>query len=71
MKILCLHGVGSSGAICERQFAPFIKAADPSYDFVFVDGPVESIKGPGRAGIHHVPWGKYPIGGLTNGNDLP
>ncbi|KAI0386914.1 DUF341 domain protein [Hypomontagnella monticulosa] len=47
MKILCLHGVGSSGSICESQFGPFVKAADPSYEFVFVDGPIESARGPG------------------------
>ncbi|KAK1977275.1 DUF341 domain protein [Colletotrichum cereale] len=47
MRILCLHGVGSSGAICESQFGPFLRAADPSYEFVFVDGPEPSIRGPG------------------------
>ncbi|KAI5867873.1 DUF341 domain protein [Durotheca rogersii] len=47
MRLLCLHGVGSSGSICEKQFAAFVKAADPSYEFVFVDGPVESARGPG------------------------
>ncbi|VUC29983.1 unnamed protein product [Clonostachys rosea] len=39
MRILCLHGVGSNGSICESQLQPFIRASDPSYEFVFVDGP--------------------------------
>lgn len=47
MRVLCLHGVGSSGSICQSQFEPFVKAADPSYEFVFVDGPAASIRGPG------------------------
>lgn len=49
MRFICLHGVGSSGSICESQFVPLMKAADPSYEFVFIDGPMESIRGPGKA----------------------
>lgn len=48
MRILCLHGVGSSGSICESQFRPFLQAADASYEFVFVDGPELSERGPGN-----------------------
>ncbi|KAF2839931.1 DUF341 domain protein [Patellaria atrata CBS 101060] len=47
MRLLCLHGVGSSARICESQFRPFLKAVDPSYEFIFVDGPVLSRRGPG------------------------
>lgn len=48
MRILCLHGVGSSGSICESQLRPFIRACDPSYEFIFVDGPAPSDRGPGK-----------------------
>ncbi|KAI4255609.1 MAG: hypothetical protein LQ352_002497 [Teloschistes flavicans] len=47
MKILCLHGVGSSGAILEMQMANFRRELDPSYELVFVDGPFECERGPG------------------------
>ncbi|KAL8919475.1 MAG: hypothetical protein Q9208_006760 [Pyrenodesmia sp. 3 TL-2023] len=47
MKILCLHGVGSSGAILETQMANFRRELDPSYELVFVDGPFECERGPG------------------------
>lgn len=50
MRLLCLHGVGSSGSICESQLTPLMRAADPSYEFVFVDGPAPSIRGPGLFG---------------------
>ncbi|OJD32082.1 uncharacterized protein BKCO1_4100019 [Diplodia corticola] len=52
MRILCLHGVGSSGAILESQLRPFMRAVDPSYEFVFVDGPVQSPRGPGMGAFH-------------------
>ena len=48
MKILCLHGVGSSGAILERQMANLRRELDPSFDLVFVDGPFECERGPGK-----------------------
>ncbi|PGH17659.1 hypothetical protein AJ79_01021 [Helicocarpus griseus UAMH5409] len=51
MKILCLHGVGSSGSICESQFSPLLRRIDPSFELIFVDGPVECERGPGM-GLH-------------------
>jgi len=48
MRILCLHGVGSSGKILESQLQPFMQAVDPSYEFVFVDGPFLCERGPGE-----------------------
>ena len=48
MKILCLHGVGSSGSICESQFRAFLKVVDPSYEFIFTEGPALSERGPGK-----------------------
>lgn len=47
MKILCLHGVGSSGAILEKQMSNLRRELDPSFELVFVDGPFESERGPG------------------------
>jgi pimeloyl-ACP methyl ester carboxylesterase len=47
MKILCLHGAGSSGAILERQMSSLRRELDPSFELVFVDGPFECGRGPG------------------------
>ncbi|KAL2760691.1 hypothetical protein ACRALDRAFT_1066831 [Sodiomyces alcalophilus JCM 7366] len=65
MRLLCLHGVGSSGSICESQFQPFVKAADPSYEFVFVNGPVTSIRGPGMGGEYDGPFYSHTTGYTT------
>jgi len=42
MKILCLHGVGSSCEILGAQMASLRRELDPSFELVFVDGPFES-----------------------------
>ncbi|KAI0448682.1 DUF341 domain-containing protein [Xylaria acuta] len=47
MKILCLHGVGSSGAILEAQMANLRRELDPSFELIFIDGPFEYERGPG------------------------
>ena len=47
MKILCLHGFGSSGAIFEAQMANLQQELDPSIELIFVDGPFECERGPG------------------------
>ncbi|KAM5436780.1 hypothetical protein McanMca71_001894 [Microsporum canis] len=47
MRILCLHGVGSSGAVLEAQMANLQRELDPSFELVFVDGPFECERGPG------------------------
>ncbi|KAL2069228.1 hypothetical protein VTL71DRAFT_15566 [Oculimacula yallundae] len=47
MRILCLHGFGSSGAILERQMSNLRRELDPIFELVFVDGPFESERGPG------------------------
>ncbi|KAJ5135406.1 uncharacterized protein N7515_004684 [Penicillium bovifimosum] len=47
MRILCLHGVGSSGAILEKQMSNLRRELDPSFELVFVDGPFECGRGPG------------------------
>ena len=48
MRILCLHGVGASGAILRQQLDAFIREADPSYEFVFLDVEYECPPAPGR-----------------------
>ncbi|KAH6869416.1 DUF341 domain-containing protein [Thelonectria olida] len=47
MRILCLHGFGSSGALLEKQMSNLRRELDPSFELVFVDGPFESERGPG------------------------
>lgn len=48
MRILALHGVGSSAKILESQLVGLMKSVDASYEFVLVDGPVPSHRGPGK-----------------------
>ncbi|EGX96859.1 DUF341 domain protein [Cordyceps militaris CM01] len=62
MRFIGLHGVGSSGSICESQFVPLMKAADPSYEFVFVDGPIEFIRGPGMGAQFNGPFFSHAEG---------
>ncbi|KAK1566008.1 serine hydrolase FSH [Colletotrichum navitas] len=47
MRILALHGVGSSAKIFKRQLSRLLNSLDASYEFVFVDGDVPSHRGPG------------------------
>jgi len=47
MRILCLHGAGSSGSIFEAQIANLQHQLDPSIELVFTDGPFECERGPG------------------------
>lgn len=46
-KILCLHGYGTSASILQHQLGPFMAAADPSYEFVFLEGEIECQKAQG------------------------
>ncbi|CZT24639.1 uncharacterized protein RCC_10364 [Ramularia collo-cygni] len=62
MRVLCLHGVGGSGALLKQQLTPFIRALDPSYEFVFVDGPVQSPRGPGIAPSATGPFFSHTVG---------
>lgn len=48
MRILALHGVGSSAKILESQLVGLMRSVDASYEFVLVDGPVPSHRGPGK-----------------------
>ncbi|KAF2167837.1 hypothetical protein M409DRAFT_53796 [Zasmidium cellare ATCC 36951] len=47
VKILCLHGYGTSARIMESQLQTIRSMADPEWEFVFVDGEVECKKAPG------------------------
>ncbi|KAI8948810.1 DUF341 domain-containing protein [Xylaria longipes] len=62
MKILCLHGVGSSGAILEKQLSNLQRELDPSFDLVFVDGPFESERGPGVSEYESGPYFSHTQG---------
>ncbi|EXJ91410.1 hypothetical protein A1O1_04522 [Capronia coronata CBS 617.96] len=50
MRILCLHGYGTSGAIMRSQMHAVISQADPSYEFVFLDGEYECPPAQGLGG---------------------
>ncbi|KAF2271300.1 uncharacterized protein EI97DRAFT_388231 [Westerdykella ornata] len=47
MKILTLHGLGSSASMLKEQIAPFMRELGPSYQFTFVDGEIPCGRGPG------------------------
>lgn len=47
MKILALHGLGSSGQMLREQLAPFVKQLGPNYQFKFLDGAIDCGRGPG------------------------
>lgn len=49
MRILCLHGYGTSGAILRSQLDAFIHRADASYEFVFLDGEYECQRAHGKS----------------------
>lgn len=48
MRILCLHGYGTSPAILRQQLDAFIREVDPSYEFVFLEGEYECPPARGR-----------------------
>lgn len=48
MKILCLHGYGTSSSILKSQLDALIRRADESYEFIFFDGEVECPKAKGK-----------------------
>jgi predicted esterase len=55
-KVLCLHGYGTSAAILQHQLGPFIAAADPNYEFVFLEGDVECQRAQGIYRIQVAEW---------------
>ncbi|OBT82868.1 hypothetical protein VE02_08557 [Pseudogymnoascus sp. 03VT05] len=56
MKILALHGLGSSSAMLKEQFACVIRDLGPSYSFTFLDGAISCNRGPGVP-----PWASGPF----------
>jgi pimeloyl-ACP methyl ester carboxylesterase len=62
MKILALHGLGSSAAMLKEQLGPFMRELGPSYRFTFVDGAVPCGHGPG---VPH--WASGPFYSYTTG----
>ncbi|KAK2010237.1 oxidoreductase [Colletotrichum eremochloae] len=46
-KILCLHGGGTSAMIFQIQLIRLSRVLEPQFEFVFLDGPIESEPGPG------------------------
>ncbi|KAF1970334.1 hypothetical protein BU23DRAFT_582091 [Bimuria novae-zelandiae CBS 107.79] len=66
MKILTLHGLGSSASMLKEKIAPFIKELGPRYQFTFVDGAIPCGRGPG------VPrWAKGPFYSYAAGFSPP
>lgn len=47
MRILCLHGYGTSAAIFESQLSAFTDAADANWEFVYLEGEHECQKAQG------------------------
>ncbi|KAI1756767.1 serine hydrolase FSH [Xylaria castorea] len=66
MKILALHGLGSSASMLKEQIAPFIRDLGPSYQFTFLDGAVTCRRGPG---VPH--WASGPFYSYATGFSPP
>jgi predicted esterase len=47
MRILALHGLGSSCSLLKDQLAPFMRALGKEYQFNFLDGAIPCGRGPG------------------------
>ncbi|KAI3320945.1 serine hydrolase FSH [Xylariaceae sp. AK1471] len=62
MKILALHGLGSSASMLREQIAPFIRDLGPSYQFTFVDGAIPCGRGPGVPQWASGPFYSYATG---------
>ncbi|EFE45127.1 EF-hand calcium-binding domain protein, putative [Trichophyton verrucosum HKI 0517] len=46
MRILALHGLGSSSSLLKEQLTPFSKALGREYRFIFLDGGIPCERGP-------------------------
>lgn len=51
MKILCLHGYGTSGQIFEEQLGSLIATLGEHHEFVFLDGEVPVTRSGMSGGI--------------------
>ena len=48
MRFLCLHGHGTNSQILEAQLEPLRASLPSDWEFLFLDGEVETIPAPGR-----------------------
>ncbi|PSR80252.1 inducible nitrate reductase 2 [Coniella lustricola] len=62
VRILALHGVGSSGALLKSQLAPLMLQLGTKYQFVFMDGAIERPRGPGMPAASSGPFYSYTTG---------
>ncbi|KAK1977918.1 serine hydrolase FSH [Colletotrichum cereale] len=62
MRLLALHGVGSSANIFENQLDGLVGSVDASYEFVFVNGHVPSHRGPGMSPAVNGPFYSFTEG---------
>jgi predicted esterase len=46
MKILCLHGYGTSASVLESQFGALAAQSDKTWEYIPIDGEVECSKAP-------------------------
>ncbi|CAI7639664.1 unnamed protein product [Penicillium bialowiezense] len=46
MRILALHGLGSSSSLLKEQLRPFIQELGPSCQFIFLEGEITCGRGP-------------------------
>ncbi|WPH02496.1 Hypothetical protein R9X50_00536100 [Acrodontium crateriforme] len=61
MKLMCLHGYGTSGAIFQRQLSPIIEALGRNHQWIFVDGEVD-VGASDLAEYHTGPYHAYHEG---------
>lgn len=47
MRVLALHGIGSSGEMLKKQLGSLMVLLGPEYDFTFFDGGITCGRGPG------------------------
>ncbi|KAJ5120793.1 uncharacterized protein N7515_010181 [Penicillium bovifimosum] len=62
MRILALHGLGSSSSLLKEQLAPFIRALGKEYQFKFLDGEIPCGRGPGVPAWAPRPFYSYATG---------
>jgi hypothetical protein len=54
MRILCLHGYGTSPDVMKYQMSPLIKQCDPSWEFYYLPGNLECPLDPGELIVHTI-----------------
>ncbi|CAI7600649.1 unnamed protein product [Penicillium glandicola] len=62
MKILALHGLGSSTWMLQQQLAPFVRELGTSCEFTFLDGAIACGRGPGVPDWVSGPFYSYTTG---------